>query len=334
MPSTTHFVLVLAAAILFASSLHAIPAPEQKKNSSDAKGKTSTDPLRKPALPGNVTHIALDTDSGELVAYLRDGSILGRYSLGEDSGSILNERASPRCGDLSIEEAKTLPGWNAIEKYADDNWGDGSRNTVTNPKEYLDMGAQACVTEQVVELTFDKDPVCHETKSSPNGTITNTTGEVTAEIDQGWTTGSTQTVTKSSTIGVSQTLGFSVGVPEVESFTQSFTVSTEFKNEKSTAFDVQYQDTTKTTVKIATQDGKKCEVSLSTTSCDIQATGKIQIFATGWVWFNYNDRTKGHYKWAANIDAVLSDDDRSSWTEFKGSMSSEAESVFDGGCDK
>ncbi len=127
MPSTTHFVLVLAAAILFASSLHAIPAPEQKKNSSDAKvhlsvtclcsnrliytqGKTSTDPLRKPALPGNVTHIALDTDSGELVAYLRDGSILGRYSLGEDSGSILNERASPRCGDLSIEEAKTREG--------------------------------------------------------------------------------------------------------------------------------------------------------------------------------------------------------------------------------
>ncbi len=69
-----------------------------------------------------------------------------------------------------------VPGWNALEKYADDNWGDGSRNTVTNPKEvcnqqsmnsicrdvlclrqYLDMGAQACVTEQVVELTFDSE---------------------------------------------------------------------------------------------------------------------------------------------------------------------------------
>ncbi|KAF9010330.1 hypothetical protein BDZ89DRAFT_1136474 [Hymenopellis radicata] len=329
----THFVLALAAAILLANSLHAVPAPDQNQKSPDAKEVTATEPMRKPSLPGNVTYIAVDTDSREIVAYLHDGSMLGRYPLEEGPDSVLNERVSPRCGDLPIEEAKTLPGWNAIEKYADDNWGDGSRNVVTNPEKYPDSGAQFCVTEQVVELTFDKDPICHDTKSSPNGTITNTTGEVTAEIDQGWTTGSTQTVTKSATIGVAKTFSFSVGVPEVASTTQSVTVSTEFTNSKSTAFEVQYQDTTKTMVKIATQDGKQCQVSLSTTSCDMQATGKIQIYATGWIWFNYNDKTKGHYKWAVSIDAVLSENDRSSWTEFKGSMSSEAKSVFQGGCD-
>ncbi|KAG7441246.1 uncharacterized protein BT62DRAFT_908782 [Guyanagaster necrorhizus] len=34
----------------------------------------------------------------------------------------------------------------------------------------------------------------------------------------------------------------------------------------------------------------------STKTCNIQGTGNIRYLASGWIWFNYDSETRGHYK--------------------------------------
>ncbi|KAK0435926.1 uncharacterized protein EV420DRAFT_1674065 [Desarmillaria tabescens] len=70
-----------------------------------------------------------------------------------------------------------------------------------------------------------------------------------------------------------------------------------------------------------------------TKTCTIQATGNIRYLASGWIWFNYDDKTDGHYKWAVSIKTVLTNqDDRSSFAEFKGSMLTNTLSIYEGNC--
>lgn len=65
----------------------------------------------------------------------------------------------------------------------------------------------------------------------------------------------------------------------------------------------------------------------------MDAKGSIRYLATGWVWFNYDDETEGHYKWAANIDNILTNqDDRSTFADFHGSMVSDTHTAYDGTC--
>ncbi|THU75149.1 hypothetical protein K435DRAFT_917267, partial [Dendrothele bispora CBS 962.96] len=92
-----------------------------------------------------ISHIAVNENAGHYLAFRRDGSMIGRYKFDKKRTSLTINHARDdvsMCADLSVDEAKTLPGWDTITKYADDNWGKKSRNIVTNPKEYLDRGAQ------------------------------------------------------------------------------------------------------------------------------------------------------------------------------------------------
>ncbi|KAK0216432.1 hypothetical protein EDD85DRAFT_870456 [Armillaria nabsnona] len=67
-------------------------------------------------------------------------------------------------------------------------------------------------------------------------------------------------------------------------------------------------------------EGKTCSAMTNINSSNIQATGKIRYLATGEIWFKYNSTTQGHYKWADNIESVLTNqDDCSSFATFKGS---------------
>lgn len=89
----------------------------------------------------------------------------------------------------------------------------------------------------------------------------------------------------------------------------------------------------------------------------MQATGQVQYLASGWVWFNYDSATDGHYKCkcefpdrlycvqndltclsfltlgSVNIEAVLSnEDDRSSYATFTGSVATSAHASYHGTC--
>lgn len=93
-----------------------------------------------------------------------------------------------------------------------------------------------------------------------------------------------------------------------------------------------------------------------TKSCSFSGSGNIRYTATGWVWFNYDSKTKGHYKCASdmllsmmphssdptqsylgalNIDETLKNiDDRSSTMNFAASGNIVTKSKYKGVCDK
>ncbi|KAG7441251.1 uncharacterized protein BT62DRAFT_923471 [Guyanagaster necrorhizus] len=283
-------------------------------------------------LPKDISHVAVDEAHGHYLAFKRDGSLYGRYPVDAQSNG-LERRAASQCAQLSVDEAKTLPGWDAIVQYANNNWGDGSRTIVTNPSDYVDSPAQVCITDDVVELSFSGDPVCQTHTTSSEGSLVGTSGEVDIEVDQGFNTDTSYTLTTASTIGVSDTLTVKVGVPEVAEVTDALTISTEVTDTTSSTFDVSYNDVSKVTIKMTAPEGKTCTATTSTKTCNIQATGNIRYLASGWVWFNYDDETDGHYKWAASIEAVLTNqDDRSSFAEFKGSMVANTQTSYAGTC--
>jgi hypothetical protein len=39
----------------------------------------------------------------------------------------------------------------------------------------------------------------------------------------------------------------------------------------------------------------------NTTSCNLEGSGKVAYVATGWAWFNYNDKTHDHYKCMSSL---------------------------------
>ncbi|KAK0445615.1 uncharacterized protein EV420DRAFT_1767988 [Desarmillaria tabescens] len=284
-------------------------------------------------LPRDITHIAVDETRGHYLAYKRDGSLYGRYPADAESSNV-ERRAASQCAKLSVDEAQTLSGWDAIVQYANDNWGAGSRKIVTNPDDYVDRPAQVCITDDVVQLSFSGDPVCQTHTTSSEGSLVGTEGEVDIEVDQGFNTDTSYTISTASTIGVSDTLTVKVGVPEVAEVTEALTISTEVTDTTSSTFDVSYNDVSKVMIKMTAPKGKTCKAETSTKTCNIQATGNIRYLATGWVWFNYDDKTKDHYKWAVNIESVLTNqDDRSSFATFKGSMVANTQTSYAGNCE-
>ncbi|PBK59093.1 hypothetical protein ARMSODRAFT_1073717, partial [Armillaria solidipes] len=186
-------------------------------------------------LPRDITHVAVDETHRDYLAFKRDGSLYGRYPVDVESNS-LDRRASNQCGKLSVDESKTLPGWDAIEKYANDNFGNGSRNIVTNPTQYLNQPALVCITNDVSELTFSGDPTCQMQNASANGGSVGASGEVDIEVDQGFSTDTSYTITNASTIGVSQTLTAEIGVPEIAKVTNELTISAKVTGTASSSY--------------------------------------------------------------------------------------------------
>ncbi|KAF5384519.1 hypothetical protein D9757_006448 [Collybiopsis confluens] len=286
------------------------------------------------ALPRDVTHIALDERSHEYVAFKRDGSLYGRYSA-DMADFDIRPRDTPAstCTNLTIDEAKTLGGWNTIVKYADDKWGTGSRKIVVNPKDYPSSGALVCITDQNVKATFTGSPTCQSNKVTTSGQITGTNGTVSIAVAQGFTATASLVVSKAATIGVSDTLSAKINFPEVAEVSESVTLSTSITNTQTSGFDSSHNDVSTVTVVMNAPKGETCNAITSVTTCTLQATGRVQYLASGWVWFNYDDKTHGHYKWSVNIEsAVTNADDRSSYAEIKGSVEATTHASYKGKC--
>ncbi|KAJ4468854.1 hypothetical protein J3R30DRAFT_1616142 [Lentinula aciculospora] len=110
-------------------------------------------------------------------------------------------------------------------------------------------------------------------------------------------------------------------------------MSTEVTNSQTQSFTPSYNDVSTVTLTMKAPQGKTCNAITSVKSCTLQATGKIRYLASGYIWFNYNSATKGHYKWAAQIEAILTnEDDRSSYADFEGSVDADTTASYRGSC--
>jgi hypothetical protein len=96
---------------------------------------------------------------------------------------------------LIIYSFDAVPGYNQLEKYADDSWGSGSRNVVTNPKEYLGSPASVCIQTDAVKLSFSGKPTCHTTSANSESQLNGTKGDISIEVQNGFDVSTSLTTT-------------------------------------------------------------------------------------------------------------------------------------------
>ncbi|KAJ7907401.1 hypothetical protein B0H13DRAFT_2332436 [Mycena leptocephala] len=215
--------------------------------------------------------------------------------------------------DMSADDVQKIPGWGTLESTAQQNWGSGSYNLVTRMFESSYCGLSfANLDYSVVQIVIDGNPSasgnCITQNTTSSGEQVGTNGTITLQHAAGGTYSTTTTVTPISTIGF----------PEVADVTAKFSFSTTITNTLSTATTSMTDQTSTESITQTNVAGHTCYLQFTSQTCTITGSAQIQRLGTGWVWFEYNDKTNGHYKWALNMDAVLpNQDDRSSFITFK-----------------
>ncbi|KAE9402004.1 hypothetical protein BT96DRAFT_991516 [Gymnopus androsaceus JB14] len=230
---------------------------------------------------------------------------------------------------IALDERTNVPslaGTLLITNHADNNqWGTVSRSIVTNPSDHPGSPAEVCVTISTVEISFSGDPTCQyhnptyiskTNNVTTSGELVGTNGSVAIALALGFSSTSSFTVSSHRcNYWYSDTLEVKIGFPDVTDVSESVT------NTQTSSFETTYNDVDTITVTMTAADGETCNAISSVTSCTLQATGQIQYLASGWIWFNYDNKTNGHYKWSVNIEAVITDEaDRSSYADFTGSV--------------
>ncbi|KAF9069997.1 hypothetical protein BDP27DRAFT_1447291 [Rhodocollybia butyracea] len=198
--------------------------------------------------------------------------------------------------NLTVEEAKTLPGWNKISSYADSNW---------ELDRYTDRPARVCVASHTQAKYGSPHCDHHDQKSTVS--LSGTSGSVSQSVKEGFTSSSSCSVSKTSSIGVSSTTEVSIGFPKLAGVSESVTVSSNVTNTQNSGFTSSTNAMQTTTFTMKVPKGKRCYAVSKVTSCVTPATGQIQYLASGWIWFNYDDSTHGHQKWAVPIESVLTE---------------------------
>ncbi|KAJ6630435.1 hypothetical protein B0H10DRAFT_2428028 [Mycena sp. CBHHK59/15] len=288
-------------------------------------------------LPRDATHLALDEEAREIVAFSRSGENLGRFPIGLESGASRRGAVTGACADMSSDDVQKLPGWNTLKAAAEKNWGTGSYNVVTNDKDYVDQPAQSCASTDSVKIVPDGTPdaskVCTTQASNSDGKQVGTNGTIALAHSEGTSSSTTSTVTKQSAIAIGVSVAAEIDFPEIAKVTSTFSFTGTFTNTLSTASESKTDQTSTATVTQTNVAGKTCHLEFTTQSCTVTGSGKVRMLGTGWVWFEYNDKTQGHYKWALNIDSTLTNqDDRSTFIEFKTTTGSTSTSNYQGVC--
>ncbi|XP_006455940.1 hypothetical protein AGABI2DRAFT_180773 [Agaricus bisporus var. bisporus H97] len=251
------------------------------------------------------------------------------YSIDHGLNVTMVQRADvSKCAALSIDDAKKMPGWAKLERYAKDKWGDGDWNIVTNPEDFLGRPANACVDDSTSNITPKGSPQCTSRVQNLSGTSDGTDGEQVVSVSTGQSTEGSWTVSQSSSFNIGTSFTVDVGFEGLFDASTSITTSTTFENSSGRSFSTTTDSTGTQQVTTKTKDGQNCGTMLEVITCNQEGEGKVRIVASGYVWFNYEDRRAPkndpdgdeHYKYSAHIDDILTLDERSSWMSFNGAV--------------
>ncbi|KAJ7087115.1 hypothetical protein C8R44DRAFT_893278 [Mycena epipterygia] len=324
------------------SSGVSLPPSSQEPGSTTASFTSSSAahplPTHLSGIPPDATHLALDEDAHVIIIFNHAGKELGRVK--PENGTHMDARGVSRrdapgpCGDLSSDDVQKLPGWATLKAAAEKNWGTGSYNVVTNDKDYPQQSAQNCVSQDTAPIAIDGSPSCQTQNSTVGGQLVGTSGSVTISHTEGSKYSTTTTVTEESSISVGLSVTATLGFPEIADVSSTFSIDTTITNTLSTSTTQENDLSSTTGMTVNSPEGKTCHLEFTTKSCTINGTGKVRMLGTGWVWFEYNDKTQGHYKWALSIDAVLTNqDDRSNYVSFKTATGSTDQTDYKGVCE-
>jgi len=252
--------------------------------------------------------------------------------------SSLVRRAAPvasPCSLLDLDDAQQLPGWSRVEQYARDTWGTGDWDIIINPPGYKDKSATMCVAKSIPVVATDK-PRCNmsrvDIKPDKNHHI---------KVVQGYTNTGLWNITNVTSAAHSVFFTGNFKMPNITEQSndklRSISGQGNFINAPHNSFLTHATNTTKKDVEVTQIEDKTCIGTVNQETCIIPAHGRIQLIATGYIWFQYETKRaplahpKGgkHSRFAVKIEDVLKNaTDRSAWIDFKGYMNTTMRSDY------
>jgi len=249
-------------------------------------------------------------------------------------------RRDGQCQPLTSDQAQKLPGFAQIAKFADDNFGTGSRNIVTNDPDFPDRPATLCVAPEPVTVSLDA-PNCN-TVLNPISGSQNTNGTISFAVQQGTSIQGSWSVTQTTSVADDVSFGVTLDIPDTGlGFSAGASQTTTVENGLSKSFSTTTNTQTTTTLTFGLPADNSCNLSVNATSCTASGTGQVKLLATGFVWFEYDDAHVApsdpnggkHFKYAASIEQVLTnEDDRAASMNFGGQLSIDNQVSFQQGC--
>jgi len=268
------------------------------------------------------THtVALDEVNRRMIAFDREGRKLGIYSADAD----MPRRRGAQCFPMDNAEIKDIPGLQHLRDVANSKWGDHKRREVVNDSDFPDRPMNVCADDAGAILVYDGTPSCTEVKNEAQGTLEG--GKVWLQNQVGTSMSSESTVTRSSAwgVGVKVTTGFKF--PGIVDLGFEYSGTAEFTNTQGTSTTLTQDKTTLQRIEQPVDEGMTdCKLILTTKTCSITGNASLNMVATGFFWFEYEDKRAPingdkddkHYKWGMVIENELPDiKDRSTIVNFK-----------------
>ncbi|KAJ3709726.1 hypothetical protein C8R42DRAFT_412157 [Lentinula raphanica] len=213
--------------------------------------------------------------------------------------NLIRRREVSVCKNLT--EVKILPGFSKIEEYAKKHWGDGGHKFVAFDDKEPEFSALWCPPRNdPINITYEGEPDCQMSNVTTSGVLKDTTGTNTLLITQGtsitslWMTSTG--VNKDLSVGLTPMINY----PSVTGITDSFSANS-----------------LTVTVVMSSPAGNICQVNVQ-----------------GWVWAEYDDKVKDHYKWRMKIEDIVPKEERTKKIEFHGSIQVTTHANYSGSCHK
>jgi len=245
--------------------------------------------------------------------------------------------ASP-CSLLDLDDLEALPGWPALQAYAHETWGEGDWKIEINPPGYRDKPATMCVADPV-KVDINGDIVCNETRVD----IAPKKGSNTIIVDAGYTNVGNWNITNVTSVAHANFFMAWLQMPNITLPTPGHLTlkpilgTGSFINAPHNSFVTKATNRTEKRTSLTVVTDKRCIGTINHAQCLISAKGRIQLLATGYIWFNYetkraplaNPTGVKHHRYTVKIEDVLKNaTDRAAYIDFSGNMNATMRSDY------
>ncbi|PPQ78752.1 hypothetical protein CVT25_010755 [Psilocybe cyanescens] len=215
--------------------------------------------------------------------------------------------ASP-CSKLDLDDAQSLPGWAQLEQYARSKWGEGDWTITINPAgvststypssmpvmtpicgilQYKDKPATMCVADPVkIEMTGDSK--CNETRKDIPP-VKKDSNQI--KVNEGYTNTGNWNITNVTTAAHAEFFSGNFQLPNITKLhLDSLTAVGKFINAPDNSFVTTISNVTYKNTELTPVPDKHCIGTVLEQECITPAKGRIQLVATGYIWFNYKTK--------------------------------------------
>jgi len=234
--------------------------------------------------------------------------------------------ASP-CSVLDIDDVQSLPGWPKLQQYAVDTWGAGDVVITVNPPNYRDKTATICVVSPS-RIVLSGGENC----SIKRVVIAPKRKSRVIEVKFGYKNIGKWNITSTSSAARAKVFRQRFQIPAIkQEHLHRISDSAEFVNAPNNGFTTVASNMTTKRTNLPSIEDQFCIGTILSRECLIPAHGRIQLVATGYIWFTYSTpraplaKPNGgkHRRYAIKLQDVLKNaTERSTWIDYTGTMNS------------